>query len=102
MTAELCTLIFAFASSFSRDRAFHWFAVCLFGMMVRLDHCGVTAFVRWLKLDPKWYNGLLHFFQASSWDLSLLMRCWQRFIPGQIPLFRFNGAAMMVLDRAFR
>lgn len=98
MTAELCTLIFTFASSFSRGRAFHWFAICLFGMMVRLDHRGVTAFVRWLKLDPKWYNGLLHFFQASSWDLSLLMRCWQRFIPGQIPLFRFNGVAMMVLD----
>jgi hypothetical protein len=98
MTAELCTLIMAFASCFSRGRAFHWFAVCLFGMMVRLDHHGVTAFVRWLKLDPKWYNGLLNFFHASSWNLSLLMRCWQRFIPGQLPLFQFSGAAMMVLD----
>jgi hypothetical protein len=95
---ELCAMTAAFASCFSRDRAFGWFAVCLFGMMVRLDHHGITAFVRWLKLDPKWYNGLLHFFQASSWDLSSLMRCWQRFIPGQLPLLQLNGAAMMVLD----
>lgn len=98
MTAELCSLIAAFASCFSRGRAFQWFAVCLFGMMVRLDHHGVTAFVRWLKLDPKGYSGLLNFFHASSWNLSLLMRCWQRFIPGQLPLFQFSGAFMMVLD----
>lgn len=66
--------------------------------MIRLDHHGVTAFARWLKLDPKWYNGLLNFFHASSWNLSLLMRCWQRFIPSRLPLLQFNGTAMMVLD----
>lgn len=98
MIAELCGLIAAFASCFSRGRAFNWFALCLFGMLVRLDHHGVTAFVRWLKLDPKWYNALLHFFQSSSWNLSVLMGCWQRFIPGQLPLFQFNGTALMVLD----
>lgn len=98
MIAELCTLILAFSSCFSRVRAFHWFTVCLFGMLVRLDHHGVTAFVRWLKLEPKWYNALLHFFQSSAWNLPELMRHWQRFIPGQLPLFQFNGAAIMILD----
>jgi len=98
VTTELCSLIMAFSSCFSRGRAFNWFVVCLFGMLVRLDHHGVTAFVRWLKLDPKWYNSLLHFFQAFSWELPLLMRCWQRFIPNQLPLFQFNDTAMMVLD----
>lgn len=66
MITELCAMIGAFAPCFSRGRAFVWFAVSLFGMMIRLDHHGVTAFVRWLKLDPKWYNSLLHFFEASS------------------------------------
>ena len=98
MITELCAMIASFNYCFSRDRTFGWFAVCLFGMMVRLDHHGVTAFVRWLKLDPKWYHALLHFFEASSWDLSLFMRCWQRFVPAQTPLFHMNGMAMMILD----
>ena len=98
MITELCAMTATFVSCFSRDRAFGWFVVCLFGMMIRLDHHGVTAFVRWLKLDPKWYNGLLNFFHASSWNLALLMRCWQRFIPSRLPLLQFNGTAMMVLD----
>lgn len=98
MITELCTMIASFNSCFSRDRAFGWFAVCLFGMMIRLDHHGITAFVRWLKLDPKWYQALLHFFEASSWDLSLLMRLWQRLILKQIPLFYINDMALMLLD----
>jgi hypothetical protein len=98
MIIELCTLIAPFNSYFSRNRAFGWFAVCLFGLMIRLDHHGVTAFVRWLKLDPKWYNPLLHFFEASSWNLPLLMRFWQRLILKQVPLFHMNGMAMMILD----
>ncbi len=98
MIPELCAIIASFNSCFRRDRAFSWFAVCLFGMMVRLDHHGVTAFVRWLKLDPKWYNALLHFFEASSWNLSLLMRSWQHLIVKQIPLFQINGMAVMLLD----
>jgi hypothetical protein len=95
---ELCAMFSSFAACFSRKRSFGWFAVCLLGMMIRLDHHGVTAFVRWLKLDPKWYNSLLNFFHASSWNLSLLMRCWQHIIPSRVPLLEIDGTALLVLD----
>jgi len=96
--SELCTMLNYLESCFSRNRSFSWFSVCLFGMMVRLDHHGVTAFIRWLKLDPKWYNALLHFFQSASFDLASLMQCWQRLIVKEVPLLKINDMAMVVLD----
>ncbi|RJX28539.1 MAG: hypothetical protein C4554_02255 [Dethiobacter sp.] len=62
-------MISSFAFCFSRVAAFHWFVISLLGIMVRLDQDGVTAFVRWLKPDPKCYTSILKFFQASSWNL---------------------------------
>ena len=45
-------ILLAFRSCFSRTAEFNWFVVVIFGFMVRLDHYGVSAFVRWLHLKP--------------------------------------------------
>jgi hypothetical protein len=50
------------------------------------------------KLEPGWYCCFLNFFQASSWDLSVLLLHWVRFLQKQIPLFSLNGSVLMVLD----
>lgn len=39
-----------FHNCFSRTAAFNWFVIVIFGFMVRLDHYGVSVFVRWLQL----------------------------------------------------
>jgi hypothetical protein len=70
MLNELSAILLAFSTCFSRNAAFYWFIVIVFGLIVRLDFYGVTSFVRWLALEPDYYETLLHFFKASSWRLA--------------------------------
>ena len=41
-----------FRPCFSRQATYAWFALIVFGLIIRLDHAGVTSIVRWLFLAP--------------------------------------------------
>ncbi len=72
--------------------------IIVFAMIVRLDHHGVTSFVRCLRLCPNMYLGLLNFLKAKSWKLSELMQQWQLFIISKVNPFMINGYLLLVLD----
>ena len=69
MINEISRILEQFRPCFSRRAAFEWFVIVIFGFMIRLDHYGVSSFVRWLCIDPQLYTSLLWFFRASSWEL---------------------------------
>lgn len=98
MLNELSAILLAFSSCFSRDAAFCWFVVIVFGLIVRLDFHGVTSFIRWLALEPDQYETLLHFFKASSWRLAEIQRCWANIIQKWCPLLTINRHLLMVGD----
>lgn len=98
MLNELSAILLAFSSCFSRDAAFCWFVVIVFGLIVRLDFHGVTSFIRWLALEPDHYETLLHFFKASSWRLAQIQQCWANIIQKWCPLVTLNGHLLMVGD----
>ncbi len=78
MIATVSRILSEFRSCFSRNASFNWFVVTVFGFMVRLDHYGVSSFVRWLNLKPSLYTAMLSFFRAESWQLSvILQKLWQ-------------------------
>jgi len=66
MINEISRILELFRSCFTRSAAFNWFVVVIFGFMVRLDHHGVSSFVRWLCIKPRLYTSLLSFFRSSS------------------------------------
>ena len=66
MISELCILLMTFRGAFTREATFQWFAVAVFGFIVRLDHHGVSSSIRWLRLLPSCYESFLAFFRASA------------------------------------
>lgn len=98
MLGELSSILLAFAPCFSRNAAFRWFMVVIFGFLVRLDFHGVTAWVRWLALNPEHYETLLRFFRASSWQLKKIQQCWVGVIQRHCPLMTLSGHLLMVGD----
>jgi len=96
MLNELSAILLAFSTCFSRNAAFYWFIVIVFGLIVRLDFHGVTSFVRWLELEPNYYETLLHFFKASSWRLAEIQWRWGQYyskvvFPDYTKRASFNG-----------
>jgi len=83
----------------ARSRTFLWMAVCLAGMTVRKDLCGVTSIVRALGLLPACYDRLLDFFHSSALNLDKLTCLWCDLVfrvhPG---ILRVNGRPVLVGD----
>ncbi len=77
MIKAIDAILSAFDDCFSREAAFKWFVVVIFGFIVRLDHHGVSSIIRWLGMDPLCYTSLLNFFRSTSWTLICIQeRCY--------------------------
>jgi len=87
-----------FRPCFSRRAAFCWFQIIVCGFIVRLDHLGVSSFVRWLFLSPDCYELMLRFFRADSWELESLLHRWAALCVKLFPSVEFNGRKLIIGD----
>ena len=83
---------------FSNRRAFAWFVVVIIGMMLSIDHMGVTSIVRALGINAAAYKCLLHFFRAESYKLAEIEWKWQALISKLPHLYRITERVVMVGD----
>ena len=73
MIPSIASILDDLRPCFSRQAAFEWFVIIIFGLIIRCDHLGITSIVRWLFLSPDCYDLILHFFRATSWQLDSLL-----------------------------
>ena len=80
--------LLSFKSCFTRQAAFKWFVVTVFGFIVWREHAGVTSFIRELWIDPQKYDAMLHFFRSNAWTPHSLRERWIRVVSHSAELFR--------------
>ena len=95
MIASIASILDHLRPCFSRQAAFEWFVVIIFGLLIRCDHLGLTSIVRWLFLSPPCYDLILHFFRATSWQLDFLLAQWARVVFNHYPLIMIAGRALV-------
>ena len=98
MINEISRIVESFRSCFSRQAAFNWFVVVIFGFMVRLDHYGVSSFIRWLAIEPGLYTSLLSYFRTSSWELTKILHCWWQIVLSRCPLITIGDRLLLAGD----
>jgi hypothetical protein len=98
MISEISRILAAFRPCFTRKAAFKWFAVVVFGFIVRIDNCGVSSFVRWLSMKPSLYTALLSFFRARSWHLQDILQRWWQIVLDRCPLPTLDGRLLLAGD----
>jgi hypothetical protein len=98
MINEVSRILLKFRTCFSRQAAFNWFVIVIMGFMVRLDHHGVTSFIRWLALKPSHYTALLEFFRASSWQLKKIQQRWWRIVLSHCPFITIDHRYLLAAD----
>lgn len=98
MINEISRIAEKFRSCFSRKAAFDWFVVVIFGFIVRLDHYGVSSFIRWLSIDPGLYTSLLSNFRTSSWKLGEILHCWWQIVLSHCPLITIDDRLLLAGD----
>ena len=98
MICEISRILSRFRACFSRRAAFDWFVITVLGFIVRIDHCGVSSFVRWLGIKPSLYTALLSFFRSSSWKLQDILHCWWQIVLELCPLPTVDGRFLLAGD----
>ena len=98
MIKEVSRILEQFRPCFSRNAAFDWFVVSIFGFMIRLDQYGVSSFIRWLGFGPHLYTSLLWFFRSSSWELKNIMQRWWSIVLARCPLIEVDGRLLLAGD----
>ncbi len=98
MIPSIASILDDLRPCFSRQAAFEWFVIMIFGLIVRCDHLGLTSIVRWLFLSPDCYDLILRFFRATSWQLDSLLAQWAQVALHHYPLITFTGRALVLGD----
>ena len=71
--------------AFARETTFLWFALCLVGLTVRHDLCGVTSLIRAVGLKEVFYDRLLDLFHSKAVLVDYLAALWCRLILTVLP-----------------
>jgi hypothetical protein len=98
MDEKLFGILEKFRPCFSRAASYQWFLVITIGLIVRVDHYGVSSIVRWLSLTPGCYWTMLHFFHSTGWTLEGLLWCWWSYCFQDTFCLKVQGRSVMVGD----
>lgn len=98
MDDKLFDILGRFRACFSREVTYNWFIIIMLGMIIRLDHYGVSSIVRWLSLTPKSYLLILHFYHSNGWELRSILLCWWRYCFEEAVSFKVNNRAVLIGD----
>jgi len=91
-------IVHEFRNCFKREKTWQWFVVLIMGFMLRSDHRGVTSAVSALKLKPKLYHTLLHFFRSTAYKTEALYAKWIITAVKKTAVTRIAGRMVMIGD----
>ena len=82
----------------TRQRTRLRLVVALIGFSIRIEHLGVTSFIRALGLNAFWYDRILDFFNSPALCVQKLTSRWVSLVFSHFPLVRKNGRVILVGD----
>ena len=94
------SIIHEFRGCFKRIKTWQWFVVLIIGFMIRSDHRGVTSVVSSLKLKPKLYHTLLHFFRSTAYKVETLYDKWIRIAVKSCAVKTIAGRVVLLGDHS--
>jgi hypothetical protein len=92
------TILLEFKSCFKRFSTFKIFVIIVIGMLMRKEHRGISSIVSTLRLKPRCYDNLLHFFRSKAFELADLERTWVKSVAQHVSLLTIDERLVMIGD----
>jgi len=92
------TIIHEFRKKIKREKTFKWFAVVVIGLMVRSSRAGVTSIIGALRLKPRLYHTMLHFFRSTAYSVKGLYEKWIEMAKKHGKMVRICGRVLTIGD----
>jgi hypothetical protein len=91
-------ILLEFKKCFKRTKTWQWFVVAVIGFMIRTDRRGITSIVSALKLKPRLYHTLLHFFRSNAYQADELSATWIKAAKGRCDMLRIAERVVLLGD----
>ena len=98
MLQRISNIFEIFRDCFSRVRPYCCFIIVILAFMTSSESMCLTAVIRTLWLNAVVYEGLLHFFSASSYSLEKIQSKWIEWVAGREECTRINGRLILPGD----
>ena len=92
------TIIHEFQGCFNRKKTWKWFLVILIGFMIRNNNRGVTSIISSLRLMPRYYHNVLHFFRSEGYTCEALYTQWIKTAMKHGAYIRVAGMTVLIGD----
>lgn len=98
MFQHLNKILLQFLKCFKREATWKNFVVVIICLMIRANNRTITSMVSCLRLDPKQYYNLLHFYRSNGYAISDLYDKWIEVAQNEAPLKRISERIILVGD----
>jgi len=92
------TIVHEFRKCFKRERTWRWFVILVMGLMIRQNRKGVTSVISALRMEPRLYHTLLHYFRSTAYTNSELYAKWIEIVKKHANLTRIAGRVVLLGD----
>lgn len=91
-------ILHEFRECFKREATWVWFVVLMIGFMVRRNHNGITSIISTLRLSPRLYHTMLHFFRSEAYETEELYKKWIEIVMGLDVVVRISDRPIVAGD----
>jgi len=91
-------ILHEFRKNFKRIKTWKWIVVLILGFIVRSKHQGITSIISSLRLKPRLYHTMLHFFRSRAYTVESLYDKWVKTAVKQAELIRIRGRLLVLGD----
>jgi hypothetical protein len=91
-------IVTQFIKNFKRPKTWQWFVCIILGFIVRNDQRGVTSTISALRLKPKLYHTILHFFRSQAYKVSELYKKWVEVVMKYATVSEVRGKLVLLGD----
>ena len=92
------SIVHEFRNCFKREKTWRWFVVVAMGLMIRNSHRGVTSVISALRLEPRLYHTMLHYFRSTAYTNDALYDKWIKIAAKYASLTRIAGRVVLLGD----
>jgi len=73
-------ILYQFRECFKRKKTWRWFVILVLGFMIRTDQRGVTSTISSMRLKPRLYHTVLHYFRSNAYSVKAIYDKWIKIV----------------------
>ena len=91
-------IVLEYRKCFKREKTWRWFVIIILGLIIRSNNRGITSIISSLRLKPRLYHAMLHFFRSTGYTTETIYEKWFETVIQRTNLIRIANRIVLIGD----